>query len=108
MKLLKTTALAAALVAASVCGAETVYVDWPVDVTPSTSKLTRAEVLADFHLWRLAGMEDQYRSEVPPDTTSLAYRQAEARYAAMRNGPQYAELVKRLQANPLTNVAAAH
>ena len=103
---LKHLAAAAALTLFGAAHAEPIYVDWPVDITPSTSTLTRAEVQADFEMWRLSGLEELNRGEAPPDTTSLAYRTAEARYAALRNGPQYAELVKKLEGHPFAAVAA--
>src|SRR5262249_33242172 len=103
---LKHLAAAAALALFGAAHAEPIYVDWPVDLTPSTSTLTRAEVQADFELWRLAGQQELHNSELPPDTTSVAYPTPQARYAALRNGPQFAELVKKIEGHPFATVTA--
>ena len=93
--------------AAGVAGAETIRVDVPRSIEPAQSSLTRAEVAADFQLWRLAGLEELSRGEQGPDTNSLAYRKAYATYVFLRQSPQYAALVSALQANPRANVVAS-
>ena len=59
------------------------------------STLTRAEVLADLQLWNESGLAALTRRE-SYDAFSTAYRQAEARYRALRSSPRYAELVQRI------------
>ena len=50
-------------------------------------------------------MEEQYRGEAPPDTNSQAFRVAQARYTALRQSPQFAELVQQLDGRPFASVA---
>jgi hypothetical protein len=78
----------------------------PGNIEPVASGLTRAEVLADFHLWRAAGLHDLTRGELSVDTNSYAYRKAYATYVHLRESPQYAALVRQLQDNPNASVAA--
>ena len=54
------------------------------------STLSRAEVIADLQIWREAGLADLYRGEASPNYESPAYRQAYARYVAVRSSPQFA------------------
>jgi len=63
-------------------------------------------VLADYHLWRLAGLQDLTRGEQSVDTNSYAYRKAHATYVHLPQSPQYAALLQQLQANPNAKVAA--
>ncbi|WP_251779595.1 DUF4148 domain-containing protein [Caldimonas mangrovi] len=58
------------------------------------STLTRAEVLADLEIWRRSGLAAQGRGEASPDFFSEEYRQAHARYAAMKASPEFAALVQ--------------
>lgn len=104
-RFLSLAALSLAMTAGAV-NAGPLYVEVPRNVEPAQSGLTRAEVIADFHLWRLAGLNDFSRGEASPDTNSYAYRKAYATYVQMRQSPQYAALVKELQANPNASVAA--
>jgi hypothetical protein len=78
----------------------------PTDIEPPSSRVTQAEVLADFHLWRLAGLHDLHKNERSPDTDSHAYRKAYATYLHLRNSPQYTGLVEELQKNPNATVVA--
>ena len=99
-------ALAVALVA-GVASAESIVIDVPSSVEPTGSGLTRAEVVADYQLWRLAGLHDLTRGEQGVDTNSYQYRKAFATYVYLRQSPQYADLVNELQKNPRANVVAS-
>lgn len=60
---------------------------------------TRAEVRADTMIWNRAGMDELFRGRQRLDTTNPVYRQRNAEYVRMRNGPEYAaELCKQLSA----------
>jgi hypothetical protein len=56
--------------------------------------VSRAEVLADLEIWRRSGMAALDRGEAGFNAVGAEYRQAHARYAAMRSSPQFAELVQ--------------
>jgi len=86
--------------------AQTVQFHVPSDIEPTTSGLTRAEVVADYHIWRLAGLQDLSRGELSPDTSSYQYRKAYATYLHLRQSPQFAQLVSELQARPNAHVIA--
>ena len=58
------------------------------------STLSRAEVLADLEIWRRSGLAGLQRGEASPDTFSPQYREAHARYVAMRSSPEFAALVQ--------------
>lgn len=58
--------------------------------------LTRAEVMADLALWTRAGMPQHANNESTSDSTSLAYREAYARYLSLRSSVAYAEEVGRI------------
>jgi hypothetical protein len=99
-------ALALALVAgAAIAGP--IHIEVPTSIEPTESGLTRAEVIADYHMWRLAGLQDLTRGERSVDTNSYAYRKAYATYAHLRQSPQYAALVSELQRNRFANVVAS-
>ena len=67
--------------------------------------LTRAEVMADYHLYRLAGVADlDNRGQGSPDTDSNEYMAAYARYEALRNSPAYPKLVEQLMHHPYAKV----
>lgn len=81
-------------------------IDVPTNIEPAQSGLTRAEVVADFHIWRLAGLADLTRGEVSADTNSYQYRKAYATYVYLRQSPQFARLVNELQKSPNASVVA--
>jgi hypothetical protein len=62
---------------------------------PST--LSRAEVLADLEAWKASGLAELQHGYTPEVFTSQ-YRRAEARYAALRQSPQFAEQVRSIAA----------
>jgi hypothetical protein len=106
-RFLSLSALALGLaVSAAGASAGPLAIEVPTNIEPAQSGLTRAEVIADFHMWRLAGLVDLNRGEAGPDTNSYAYRKAYATYEYLRNSPQYAALVQELQAHPNANVVA--
>lgn len=67
--------------------------------------LSRAEVLADLQIWRRSGLAELAQLEVPPLSTR-EYREAAARYDAMRRSPEFAALVRSL-GGPGTDAVAA-
>jgi hypothetical protein len=75
-------------------------------VTPPVSTLTRAEVTADYHAWRLAGLAALHRGEGTPNTESAAYKQALAKYHALRASSDFPVLVAELAARPHASVRA--
>jgi len=77
-----------------------IEVDIPNNIEAPASTLTRAEVIADLYVWRLAGLQEFYRSELSPDTGSDQYKSAAATYQVLRASPQFADLVHKLQENP--------
>lgn len=89
-------------------GAQSLQIQVPVDIEPARSGLTRAEVLADLHLHRASGLYDLTRRDQPQhfDGNSYNYRKAYATYLHLRQSPQYAELVRRLEQNPNAHVVA--
>jgi hypothetical protein len=56
--------------------------------------LSRAEVLADLQVWQRAGLQAFNRGEASPDTSSVEYRRAYARYAELRTSAEFAALVQ--------------
>ena len=58
------------------------------------STLTRAEVLADVEIWRRSGLAALDGREAVPNTSSNQYREASARYQAMKASSQFAALVQ--------------
>jgi hypothetical protein len=65
----------------------------------SSKPLTRAQVLADLALWRQSGMQDIDRADGLHDTTSERYRQAMARYQALRESQAHELPVKKTERN---------
>ena len=98
---------AAAFALAGPVAAQSIQLHVPANIEPTQSGLTRAEVIADYHLWRLAGLQDLTRGEQSPDTNSYRYRKAYATYQHLRQSPQYAQLVNELQQRPNAHVAAS-
>jgi hypothetical protein len=86
------------LVAGAARAADPIVVELPRNAAPPSSTLTRAEVEADFYLWRLAGMQEFARPEHIEQNER--YQNALARYKALRASSQYAELVQKIQGKP--------
>ena len=86
------------LAAGAARAADPIVVELPRDAAPPSSTLTRAEVEADFYLWRLAGMEEFVRPEHMEQNER--YQNALARYKALRASSQYPELVQKIQGKP--------
>lgn len=98
---------AVALGLAGQAGAQSIQFQVPRNIEPTQSGLTRAEVIADYHVWRLAGLHDLSRGEISVDTNSYQYRKAYATYLHLRQSPQFAELVNELQKRPNAQVVAS-
>ena len=106
---MKTALLATALAGslfAGVAGASTIEIDVPHNVHAAKSTVTRAEVLADGHMWRLAGLQELNSGYLPVDTTSDEYQRAYEIYLELRASPQFAALVQQLQQSPGAIVVA--
>jgi hypothetical protein len=86
--------------------AGTLHVEVPRNIEPTQSGLTRTEVIADYHLSRLAGLQDLTHGELSVDTNGYVYRKAFATYLHMRQSSQFADLVKELGGNPYAHVTA--
>ena len=63
-------------------------------VSAQDKQVSRAEVIADLRLWLRAGL-DQYADSAVRDALEHSYKQALARYEALRQGPAYAEELAR-------------
>lgn len=79
----------------SLAAAGTVLAQDSTAVAPTTSKLTRAEVIADLSLWKRAGLQ-AYQGGESHDTFSPAYERSLAEYQRLRNGPEYLAEVRRI------------
>ncbi|WP_425258939.1 hypothetical protein ACPOLB_25880 [Rubrivivax sp. RP6-9] len=75
---------------------QTITIKVPDDIPLPVSKVARAEVLADLHMWRLAGLQELNRGEGSTDFHAPEYRKAQARYEWLIASPQYATLVAEL------------
>jgi|SRR5215203_6907729 len=104
---LTTIGALAFVLAAGQVNAQALKVQVPQDVEPARSQLTHTEVLADLHLYRLAGMYEFTRGINVFDAYSYPYRKRNATYQQLRQSPQYAELVKELERNPNAQVMGA-
>lgn len=107
---MKTSNWASALVVAlcaSVAQAQVIKITVPDDLPLPASSVTRAEVIANFHMWRLSGMQELHRGERTPDTNSLEYRKAQAKYEWLLASPQFAALVAELTQRPFATVQAS-
>jgi hypothetical protein len=71
--------------------------------------VTRAEVMADFLIWRASGLYDLtiMRDDTQVDTNTLEYKRAEAKYEYLRASPQFPALVAQLQRDGSTKVVLA-
>jgi hypothetical protein len=106
MKAFKLASMAAALLLAGVAEAQVIRIKVPDNVPLPVSTVTRAEVVADFHVWRLAGLQDFYRGDAPPDTESVRYREAIAKYEFMLASPEFPMLVAEIAGHPFALVLA--
>jgi hypothetical protein len=106
MNLSKPTSIAALLLLAGAAQAQAIHITVPDDVALPVSTLSRAEVLAEAHLWRLAGLQALEQGDRGPDPESPAYRQARAKFAWLRASPQFPALVAELSRRPGATVVA--
>jgi hypothetical protein len=91
------TLIASALIALS-AAASPVFAQSYSHLDPITqSQKTRAEVLADLQIYRESGLAAVDRTE-DFALNATQRSQAEARYAALKSSPKYAELVQRFAA----------
>jgi hypothetical protein len=67
-----------------------------IDLRPAKSAVSREEVLAELQIWREAGLDQLERGETGADVNSVAYQRAAAKYAELRNSPQFDERVEQI------------
>jgi len=67
-----------------------------IDLRPAKSAVSREEVLAELQIWREAGLDQLERGETGADGHSVAHQRAVAKYAELRNSPQFAERVEQI------------
>ena len=65
---------------------------------PPAHSLTRAEVVADLHLWERAGLT-HFGGEPSAYEQTPAYEQALATYQHWRSGPEFKEELRHVQAD---------
>lgn len=106
MKCLFLVPVIASTIFVGVANAASVEIDIPNDIQVPSSTLSRAEVIADLQVRRLAGLLDLDWGEASADTSSYQYKRAVATYQYLRTSPQFAVLVQELQENPNTTVVA--
>lgn len=70
----------------------------------SNSQLSRAEVIADLHLWQRAGV-DRYVEAQQYGMETREYQAAFAEYQRLRNGPAFAQEVARVKDEQATQHA---
>ncbi len=70
----------------------------------SASQVTRAEVIADLHLWQRAGV-DRYAEVQQYGLETQEYQAAYAEYLRLRNGPAFAQEVARVKGEEATQHA---
>jgi hypothetical protein len=108
---MKAPRIAAVLMAASLASGASfaqVSFDVPANLPIPKSTLTRAEVVADFLIWRASGLYDlNHRGDQDVDTNSVEYMQAEAKYAYLHSSPQFAALVEQIKRDGSTRVVLA-
>lgn len=99
---MKNFKIASVLMAATLCaGTAFAQVEFnvPSDLPIAKSTLTRADVTADFLIWRASGLHDLHNKANYSvlETNTREYAQATAKYSYMRDSPQFAELVEQLK-----------
>jgi hypothetical protein len=87
----------AELAAARAAGALPVAGEYGPGVQPAASSLTRSEVLADYVLWKEAGLAEFQRGDAGPDLSGASYLQARAKYVQLRSSPRYGDIVRQVQ-----------
>ncbi len=108
MKLPRTAAVLIAASLATGASFAQVSFDVPANLPIPKSTLTRAEVIADFLVWRASGLYDlNHRGDQDVDTNSLEYMRAEAKYEYLRASPQFAALVAQIKRDGSTRVMIA-
>lgn len=100
------TVAAITLLLAGVAHAQAIRITVPKEVPLPVSTVTRAEVLADYHVWRLAGLQVLNQGDISPNTESGEYRQALAKYAYLRASAEFPALVAELARRPNATVLA--
>jgi hypothetical protein len=94
MSTVRAALLAAAVVlAAGAAHADNGEIAMTRDVAVAGAPVSRAEVLADLHLWQRAGLGETGEA----DTLSAGYQAKLAAYQRLRSGPAFAAEVERLQ-----------
>jgi hypothetical protein len=104
MKALNIALLIAGGLTAGSAMAQPIVVSVPPAVAATSQPLSRAEVMADLHIWRLSGMQAARYFSDYHDERNPQYQAALARYQAMRSSPDFAALVEKLRADPSASV----
>jgi len=86
--------------------AQAIQIDMPT--AQLSEGMSRAEVLAELHLWRLSGLQELNQGEQSVDANSIKYQLAFASYVQLRKSPQFAALVDQIQQQPNARVTAVH
>src|SRR5687767_8499687 len=106
MKASKLLLLLATALVTGLAQAQAIRIAASDDVKLPESTVTRAEVIADYHMWRLAGLQDITASDRGPSREGVEYRTAFAKYQQLRASPQFALLVAELSRRPNATVVA--
>lgn len=105
---LKTLTGAAAIVlscAAAAAHADPLPMQTAVVIQPAASSVSRAEVQADFLVWRAAGMTKWDYDGA--DVFSADYRHDISEYAAIRRSPQFAVIERDIEQGHMPTVSVA-
>jgi hypothetical protein len=106
-KLRMVSVLMAATLAAS-AGAAQVQFNVPDNLPIAKSMLSRAEVTADFLVWRASGLYDlNHQGNRFVDTSTPEYERATAKYSYLRASPQFTALVDRIKRGGPLLIAAS-
>ena len=79
--------------------------EYPSAPATSPSQLSRAEVIADRHLWQRAGV-DRFADLQEYGLQTSEYQKAFAEYQRLRNSPAFAQEVARVKAEQATQHAS--
>lgn len=104
-RLLQILALIAAAVSTA-ASAKPYALDIPEELPMAAPMpVSHAAVIADFYVWRAAGLQSLSNDSDSVDYNSPAYRKAWARYQYLRNSPQFDALVDQIKRDPNTTVS---
>lgn len=105
MKVIRIVPFLLAALVATAASAAPLQIVVPAEVSVPMSAQTHAEVVADFYVWRAAGLQQLTNGNESPDTQSVRYKQAWSKYQYLRKSPQFQTLVEQLMKDPNTKVS---